>query len=98
LARTRLRPAHGFGPHTASARTRLRPAHGFGSHTASGKLPYIEGVELLWIKLKLGTCIPHLPTTNFLDTETILPGAASQSFWLKGSAWQFPNFETPTRL
>jgi AraC-like DNA-binding protein len=64
-----------------------------GPHTSAGELPYIEGVELLWIKLKLGTFMPHLPTADFLDSETILPDAASQSFWLKGSAWQFPNFE-----
>lgn len=37
--------------------------------------------------------MPHLPLRNFLDVETILPGAASQSFWLKGSAWQFPDYE-----
>jgi len=64
-----------------------------GPLTTSGALPYIEGVELLWIKLRLGTFMPHLPTTEFRDTETVLPGAASQSFWLKGCAWQFPDFE-----
>ena len=64
-----------------------------GPHTAAGEMPYIEGIELLWIKLKLGTFMPHLPTADFLDTETVLPDASSQSFWLNGSAWQFPNFE-----
>ena len=37
--------------------------------------------------------MPHLPTSNFLDAETILPEAASRSFWLKGFAWQFPDHE-----
>ncbi len=37
--------------------------------------------------------MPHLRPRDFLDVETILPGAASQSFWLKGSAWQFPDYE-----
>jgi AraC-like DNA-binding protein len=37
--------------------------------------------------------MPHLPTRDFLDVETNLPGAASQSFWLKSSAWQFPDYE-----
>ncbi|MGQ0602503.1 MAG: helix-turn-helix domain-containing protein [Anaerolineales bacterium] len=64
-----------------------------GPLTTAGGLSYIEGVELLWIKLKLGAFMPHLPTTKLLDRETILPGAADQSFWLKGSAWQFPDFE-----
>jgi AraC-like DNA-binding protein len=54
---------------------------------------YSEGAEILWIKFKLGTFMPHLPTRDFRDAETILPGAASQSFWLNGSAWQFPDFE-----
>jgi AraC-like DNA-binding protein len=64
-----------------------------GPLMAAGELPYVEGVELLWIKLKLGTFMPHLPTTDFRDVETVLPDASSQSFWLKGSAWQFPSYE-----
>lgn len=36
--------------------------------------------------------MPHLPARNFLDLETTLPEAASKSFWLKGSAWQFPDY------
>jgi AraC-like DNA-binding protein len=64
-----------------------------GPLTTAGIASWGEGAEILWIKLKLGTFMPHLPTTSLLDKETILPGAASQSFWLKGSAWQFPNFE-----
>lgn len=64
-----------------------------GPWTASGVLPYVEGAELLWIKLRLGTFMPHLPISQFLDSETILPSATSKSFWLKGSAYQFPNFD-----
>src|SRR5437899_8158551 len=63
-----------------------------GPLTTSGVVPYTEGAEILWIKFKLGTFMPHLPTRAFLDKETILPGAARKSFWLKGSAWQFPDF------
>jgi hypothetical protein len=37
--------------------------------------------------------MPHLPLRHFLDVETILPEASSGSFWLKGSVWQFPDFE-----
>jgi AraC-like DNA-binding protein len=61
-----------------------------GPHTTAGELPYIEGVELLWIKLRLGAFMPHLPVADFRDAEITLPGAASRSFWLKGSAWPFP--------
>ncbi len=64
-----------------------------GPWTTAGVASYTEGAELLWIKFRLGTFMPHLPTRDFLDTETILPGAARQSFWLHGSTWQFPDYE-----
>jgi AraC-like DNA-binding protein len=64
-----------------------------GPWTSAGMISYTEGVELLWIKFKPGTFLPHLPTRHLLDRETILPGAAKQSFWLSGSAWQFPDYE-----
>jgi len=64
-----------------------------GPWTTAGVVSWGEGAEILWIKFRLGTFMPHLPARNFLDVETILPGAASQSFWLKGSAWQFPDYD-----
>ena len=64
-----------------------------GPWTTAGFTYYAAGAEILWIKFKLGTFMLHLPASNFLDAETILPEAASRSFWLKGSAWQFPDHE-----
>lgn len=64
-----------------------------GPWTSAGVISYTEGAELLWIKFKLGTFLPHLPTRHLLNRETILPGAAGKSFWLNGSAWQFPDYE-----
>jgi len=64
-----------------------------GPLTTAGVVFYTEGAELLWIKFKLGSFMPHLPARDFLDVETILPAAASNSFWLKGSVWQFPDYE-----
>lgn len=64
-----------------------------GPLTSSGLVEWGEGGEILWIKLKLGTYFPHLPPRNFLDIETPLPGAGSNSFWLKGSAWEYPDFD-----
>ncbi len=61
-----------------------------GTWTSAGMISYTEGAEILWIKLKLGT---FMPTRNFMNAETILPTAAGQSFWLDGSAWQFPDYE-----
>jgi hypothetical protein len=37
--------------------------------------------------------MPHLPARDVRDVETILPGAARQSFWLHGSAWKFPSYD-----
>lgn len=64
-----------------------------GPWTEAGVASWTEGAELLWIKFTLGTFMPHLPVRNLLDAETILPGAASESFWLNGSAWRFPDYD-----
>jgi hypothetical protein len=42
---------------------------------------------------KLGTVMPHLPVRQLVDNQINLPQAAGKSFWLHGSAWQFPNYE-----
>lgn len=59
----------------------------------SGVASWGADAEILWIKFRLGTFMPHLPVREYLNVETPLPGAASHSFWLKGSAWEFPDFE-----
>jgi hypothetical protein len=64
-----------------------------GPLMTSGVVSYGEGAEILWIKFKLGTFMPHLPAKNYLDTETILPEASSKTFWLNSSSWQLPDFE-----
>lgn len=64
-----------------------------GPWSGSGTVSYSEGAELLWIKFKLGTFMPHLPAKDVLNLETTLPEAAGRSFWLKSSAWQFPNYD-----
>jgi hypothetical protein len=64
-----------------------------GPLTTSGVVSFTEGVELLWIKFKLGAFMPDLPAKDVLDAQLPLPGAADASFWLKGSAWQFPDYE-----
>jgi hypothetical protein len=64
-----------------------------GPWTTSGVVSYLEGAEILWVKFQPGTFLRHLPTRNFLDTETSLPQASGRSFWLNSSVWQFPNYE-----
>lgn len=68
-----------------------------GPLTNSGMVSFGEGAELIWIKFRLGTFMPHLPTKNILNQEIALPNATTHSFWLNGTAWEFPtaaNVET----
>jgi hypothetical protein len=64
-----------------------------GPWTTSGMVSYQEGAEILWVKFQPGTFMPHLPTRKLLNTETSLPQASGQSFWLDSFVWQFPNYE-----
>ena len=64
-----------------------------GPWSEAGITEYGAGAEILWIKFKLGTFMPHLVTCNFLNAEIVLPEARADAFWLKRSSWQFPDFE-----
>lgn len=64
-----------------------------GPETKASLAPVPEDAEFLGIIFKLGTFMPNLPASNLVDGGINLPIAASQSFWLHGSAWQVPDFE-----
>jgi hypothetical protein len=50
--------------------------------------------EWFGIRFKVGTYMPVLRPGDLRDRNDVtLPGATGQSFWLNGSAWEFPNFE-----
>jgi hypothetical protein len=49
--------------------------------------------EWIGILFKFGTFMPLFPTSTLVDGAVTLPEATSQSFWLHGSGWQFPNYE-----
>jgi AraC-like DNA-binding protein len=49
--------------------------------------------EWLGIRLKLGTVLPLLPARTLVDATVTLPEATSKTFWLGGSAWQFPDYD-----
>ncbi len=50
--------------------------------------------EWLGIRFKLGTFMPRLTPGNLRDRNDVtLPDATSRSFWLNGSAWEYPDFE-----
>jgi AraC-like DNA-binding protein len=65
-----------------------------GPETIATPADYSPGFEFFGIVFKHGAFMPHLPLTNLLNrNDATLPEATSQSFWLHGSAWQFPDFE-----
>ncbi|MBZ0294223.1 MAG: AraC family transcriptional regulator [Anaerolineae bacterium] len=66
-----------------------------GPETKATFLDYQSvGAEFLGITFKLGTFMPPLLPKDLRDWRNVdLPEASSKSFWLQGSAWQFPNYE-----
>jgi hypothetical protein len=64
-----------------------------GPWTRAGVVSFTAGAEILWIRLKLGVFMPHLPTNGLVDKEQVLPDSAGNAFWLHGSAWRFPDYE-----
>lgn len=59
--------------------------------TSLGDCP--SGGEWLGIRLKLGAFLPLLRARSLVDATVTLPEATSKSFWLGGSAWQFPDYD-----
>jgi AraC-like DNA-binding protein len=50
--------------------------------------------EWLGIRFKLGTFLPRFPPTSLSDRRDVtLADASTRSFWLNGSAWEYPTFE-----
>lgn len=50
--------------------------------------------EWLGIRFKLGAFMPQFAPGQLRDRNDVtLPDAASRSFWLNGSAWEYPDFE-----
>jgi AraC-like DNA-binding protein len=50
--------------------------------------------EWVGIRFKLGTFLPQFPPTLLSDRRDVtLPDASTRSFWLNGSAWEYPTFE-----
>jgi AraC-like DNA-binding protein len=64
-----------------------------GPETKASPAPIPEDAEFLGIIFRLGTFTPCLPVGALVDGGIHLPTASSQSFWLHGSAWSFPDFD-----
>jgi AraC-like DNA-binding protein len=83
--------------HFEMALTRLRGKNFLilrGPEMKATTLDCPEEGEWLCIRFKLGTFMPQLLPGSLRDHKDVtLPDASSRSFWLNGSAWQYPDFE-----
>jgi hypothetical protein len=65
-----------------------------GPETKATTIVCPPGGEWLGIRFKLGTFMPQLTPEQLRDhNDVTLPDASSRSFWLNGSAWQYPDFD-----
>lgn len=65
-----------------------------GPETHATLAPVFDDTEVFGIQFKLGAFMPHLPTSELVDTAISLPEASSQQrIWLHGAAWEIPTFE-----
>jgi AraC-like DNA-binding protein len=64
-----------------------------GPETKATPCLYPADGEWLGIRFKVGTLLSTLPASNLVDGDITLPNAESTSFWLHGSAWQFPDYD-----
>jgi AraC-like DNA-binding protein len=98
--RTRSEPAETFisvaDSHWEMVVTRLRGKTSLSVHgpeTAATTAPIPQDAEFFGIQFELGTFMPHLPPDRLVDGALELPQASRRSFWLAGSAWEYPTYD-----
>jgi hypothetical protein len=65
-----------------------------GPETVATAAECPAGGEWLGIRFRLGTFMPRFAPGDLSNRRDVtLPGAATRSFWLNGSAWEYPDFE-----
>lgn len=64
-----------------------------GPETKASPAPVPEDADFFGIVFKLGTYLPKLPSSGFVNEGVNLPEATSSKFWLNGSTWEFPKYE-----
>jgi hypothetical protein len=64
-----------------------------GPESAASPAPVPADATFFGITFSLGTSMPHLPASRFVDDAAEIPDATSRSFWLKGSAWHLPDYD-----
>lgn len=65
-----------------------------GPETKASRAAFAAGTEWFGITFKPGAFMPSLPLAKIMDRKDMdLPEASPRSFWLDGSAWEYPNYE-----
>ena len=65
-----------------------------GPETKATSCPCPADGEWVAIRFKLGTFMPLFRPGELRDRNDVtLPDASNRSFWLNGSAWEYPDFE-----
>jgi len=65
-----------------------------GPETKATRAECPAGGDWLGIRFKLGTYLPSFAPGDLKNRHDVtLPDASSRSFWLNGSAWEYPDFE-----
>ncbi len=64
-----------------------------GPTSRANKVEYQAGTRVLGIRFRVGTFISGLRATTLPDTSLVLPAASDRAFWLRGAAWEFPDYE-----
>jgi len=65
-----------------------------GPETKATTIVCPPGGEWLGIRFRLGTFMPRMTPEQLRDhNDVTLPDASSRSFWLNGSAWEYPDFD-----
>jgi hypothetical protein len=64
-----------------------------GPETRATPVRCPAGGEWLGIRFRLGTIMPDLPARALVDAASDLPEIGRDAFWLRGSAWEVPDFD-----
>jgi AraC-like DNA-binding protein len=64
-----------------------------GPETRATNSPIPQNAEFFGIQFTPGAFMPSLPVTQLVDASLTLREATGQSFWLNGSAWEFPDYD-----
>jgi Helix-turn-helix domain len=65
-----------------------------GPESKASPAPVPEDATFFGIDFALGTSMPHLPVGALVDRQWEIPDTTRRSFWLAGSTWQPPDFDT----